>query len=167
MHQISGWTRFYCTTESTKWVWEIPITKCITDTNGEVTTRKAVRQLTANSLHQRQDTDSGLEDNQGWRVSDVGQGQKKREQETYELKWEKNNVELGSRPCCRTDVGTDPDRAPQIHDLKPLCSCQGLDDKLNRWGWGTGWKERKGGEESETWQKVFVPNAFSTCLYQC
>lgn len=31
MHQISGWTRFYQTAESTKWVWEVPITKCTTD----------------------------------------------------------------------------------------------------------------------------------------
>lgn len=32
----------------------------------------------------------------------------------------------------RTHMGTDPDRAPQIHVLEPLCSFQGSDDKLNR-----------------------------------
>lgn len=48
---------------------------------------------------------------------------------------------MGSRPCSRTDVSTDPDRAPQIHNLKPLCSCQGLDDKLNR---GMGERGREG-----------------------
>lgn len=50
----------------------------------------------------------------------------------------------GQGRVSRTDVGTDRDRAPQIHDVKPLCSCQGLDDKLNR---GDGRKRDTRGRE--------------------
>lgn len=56
------------------------------------------------------------------------------------------NADLGSRPCSRTDVGTDPDGAPQIHDLKSLCSCHGLNDKLKR---GTEERGREGGSQSQ------------------
>lgn len=62
-----------------------------------------------------------------------------------DLKCRTENAEFGSRPC-RTDVGTDPDRVPQIHDLEPICSCHGLDDKLNR---GMGVRGREGRSQGQ------------------
>lgn len=65
-------------------------------------------------------------------MSDVGRGQKEESSRIMNRIENKSSIlkmqSWGQGP----DVGTDPDRAPQIHDLEPLCSHQGLDDKLNR-----------------------------------